>query len=196
MIIHDHTIISDDLKDVYFCCDLAKCKGACCVEGDAGAPLEEEEISLLEDHIEDIRPYMCQEGIEEIENIGVFDYDADGHFVTPLVQGRECIYVYYENGIARCAIELAYSEKKIPFQKPLSCHLYPIRIKKTGENDALNYHRWPICKDALEKGMKLKIPLYQFAGDSLIRKYGRTWYNKLTLWCSTKKGMLPSSFRY
>ncbi|MCX6249207.1 MAG: DUF3109 family protein [Bacteroidetes bacterium] len=179
MILNGNTIISDDIRDVSFCCDLDKCKGACCIEGDAGAPLEEEEISLLEDHIDDIKPFMRREGIAEVENLGVFDYDAEGKFVTPLVQGRECAYVYFDNGIARCAIEKAYSEKKITFQKPVSCHLYPIRINKIGENDAVNYHKWPICKNALENGSKQKIALYQFAGDSLIRKYGRNWYNKL-----------------
>jgi hypothetical protein len=179
MILHDNTIISDDLKLVRFSCDLSKCKGACCVEGDAGAPLEEEEISLLEDHIGEIFPFMAKEGIREIQNIGVFDYDAEGKYVTPLAGGKECAFVYFEKGIARCAIEKAYAEKKIPFAKPVSCHLYPIRIKDLGENLAVNYHKWHICNKALEKGMKENMPLYQFAGEALIRKFGREWYNRL-----------------
>lgn len=179
MILLENTLISDDLKMVHFSCDLEKCKGACCIEGDAGAPLEEEEISLLEDHIDEIKPFMVSAAISEVEELGVFDYDAEGKFVTPLVQGKECVFVYFDEGIARCAIEKAFQEKKIPFAKPISCHLYPIRIKTTPVNDKLNYHKWPICQKALEKGHNEKTPLYQFLEGALIRKYGRTWYNKL-----------------
>lgn len=178
MIQLENTLISDDLKTVHFSCDLEKCKGACCVEGDAGAPLDEEEISLLEDYIDEIKPFMVPEGISEVELMGVFDYDAEGNFVTPLVHGKECVFVYFDQEIARCAIELAFQEKKIPFAKPISCHLYPIRIKSTPVNDLLNYHKWPICQKALEKGYNEKTPLYQFLEGALIRKYGRAWYNK------------------
>jgi hypothetical protein len=179
MIQLENTLISDDLKMVHFSCDLEKCKGACCIEGDAGAPLEEEEISLLEDYINEIKPYMVEGGIREVEQLGVFDYDAEGKFVTPLVQGMECVFVYYDDGIARCAIEKAFQENKIPFAKPISCHLYPIRIKSTPVNDILNYHKWPICQKALVKGYNEKTPLYRFLEGALIRKYGRTWYNQL-----------------
>lgn len=180
MIILDNTIISDDIRDRYFCCDLEQCKGACCVEGDAGAPLEEKEISLLEDNIESIIPYMLPEGYDTVNSHGVFDYDAEGNFVTLLVQDRECAFVYYEQGIARCAIEKAFQEKMIPFPKPLSCHLYPIRIKQLSNgNEGLNYHKWSICKKAIEKGHKEKLPLYRFLDQALIRKYGRAWYNRL-----------------
>jgi hypothetical protein len=176
----EHTLISDDLKEVFFCCNLEKCMGACCVEGDAGAPLEEEEISLLEDHIEKVKPFMMPGGIMEVEQTGVFDYDADGRFVTPLVSGRECVYVFFENGIARCAIEQAYREHKIPFPKPVSCHLYPVRLSHTGFDEAVNYHKWHICKPALTRGHNENIPLYQFLEGALIRKFGRTWYNRLS----------------
>ncbi len=179
MILLDKTILSDDLRDVFFCCDLAKCKGACCVDGDAGAPLEEEEISLLEDYIDEIKPYMAEGGICEVEQMGVFDYDAGGKFVTPLIKGRECVYVYLEDDIARCAIEKAFQEKVIPFPKPVSCHLYPIRITGIKSGDAVNYHKWSICKKALDNGRKRNLPLYQFLEEALIRKYGRRWYNKL-----------------
>jgi hypothetical protein len=178
MIALDNTIISDDLKDVFFCCDMEKCKGACCIEGDAGAPLNEEEISLLEDHIGDIEPFMVMAGIASVKQLGVFDYDAEGNFVTPLVNDKECAFVYFDSGIARCAIEKAYQEKKIPFAKPVSCHLYPIRIKQGKFNDMVNYHKWEICRKALEKGHKEKMPLYEFVAGALIRKYGRSWYNK------------------
>lgn len=179
MIIINKTIISDELSTVFFACDLPNCRGACCIEGDAGAPLEEEEISLLEDHIEEIKPFMRREGIKEIENIGVFDYDAAGKYVTPLVEGKECAFVYFENRIARCAVERAYAEEKIPFQKPVSCHLYPIRINLMKGNDAVNYHKWNICNPALKEGSKQKMPLYRFLEEALIRKYGISWFERL-----------------
>ena len=111
------------------------------MEGDAGAPLEEEEISQLEDYIDKIKPCMVEEGIREVEQIGVFDYDFNGKFVTPLIKGRECVYVYFEEGIARCAIEKAFQEKVIPFPKPVSCHLYPIRLSEIASGEAVNYHK-------------------------------------------------------
>jgi len=180
MIHFDNILISDDIRDSYFCCDLGQCKGACCLEGDAGAPLEEEEISLIEDYLEFILPYMLPGGRDAVRFHGVFDYDAEGNFVTPLVTDRECAFVYFENGIARCAIEKAFQEKAVPFPKPISCHLYPIRIRKlaTGD-DALNYHKWPICRKAIEKGFKEKFLLYRFLDQALTRKYGRSWYNRL-----------------
>lgn len=179
MIHLDNTIISDDIRDTLFCCDLEKCKGACCVEGDAGAPLDGEEISLLEDYIEHIHPYMLPAGMEVVKANGVFDYDSDGNFVTPLVNDRECAFVYYEDGITRCAIEKAFTEKAIPFAKPVSCHLYPIRIKHLASGkEGLNYHKWHICRKAVEKGHNEKLPLYRFLDQALIRKYGRLWYNR------------------
>jgi hypothetical protein len=179
MILVNNTLVSDDLKDVFFCCDLSKCKGACCIEGDAGAPLEEEEISLLEDYKEKIIHFMRREGLEEIEKNGVFDYDAAGRYVTPLVNGKECVYVIFEDGIARCAIERAFTEKAIPFHKPISCHLYPVRISELVSGEAVNYHKWQICSKALESGRKLNLPLYRFLEAALIRKFGKTWYNNL-----------------
>jgi hypothetical protein len=179
MISIDNTIISDDLNDVCFVCDLKKCKGACCVEGDAGAPMDAEEISILEDEIDAIKPFMTQAGINEVEQNGVFDYDAWGNFVTPLVNHRECVYVYFEDEIAKCAIEKAWELKKIKFQKPVSCHLYPIRINNYKDFDAVNYHQWPICKHALVNGKRLNIKVYEFLKEPLIRKYGLKWYKEL-----------------
>jgi len=180
MIRLENILISEDIQTVHFVCNLTKCKGACCVEGDGGAPLEEEEISFLEDYIDKIKPFMLEGGVDEISSIGVFDYDADGKYVTPLVNGKECAFVFFEDDLARCAIEKAYQEQKIPFPKPLSCHLYPVRIKELHEGEALNYHKWHICNKALENGMKLKMPLYLFLEEALIRKYGRIWYNRLS----------------
>ena len=179
MIVIDNTLVSDELKTIYFSCDLTQCHGDCCVEGDAGAPLEEDEIALLEEIIEKIKPYMTPEGRKVIEKNGVFDYDIDGEYVTPLVHDRECAFVFFENGISYCAIEKAWQEGKIDFQKPVSCHLYPVRLSKLKQHIAVNYDRWDICKTALIKGKKENIPLYQYLKIPLIRKFGETWYRKL-----------------
>ena len=181
MIAVKNILVSDDLHLVYFSCPLEKCKGACCVEGDAGAPLTEEEIANLEDHIESIKPFMTRRGIKEVERTGIFDYDAQGELVTPLVRGLECAFTNFSDGIAFCSIEKAFEEGSIKFRKPLSCHLYPIRISRLKEGEAENYHKWEICKKALREGNKLGVPLYKFCRDALIRKYGREWYEELTL---------------
>ncbi|MFZ4399141.1 MAG: DUF3109 family protein [Bacteroidales bacterium] len=179
MISIDNTIISDDLNEVCFVCDLKKCKGACCVEGDAGAPLDAEEISILEDEIDVIKPYMRPEGIAVIEQNGVFEMDAWGNTVTPLVNQRECAFVYFEDEIAFCAIEKAWEQKKLKFQKPISCHLYPVRINQYNDFDAVNYQRWHICEKAVVNGKRLNIKVYEFLKEPLIRKYGLKWYKEL-----------------
>ncbi|HOW24188.1 MAG TPA: DUF3109 family protein [Bacteroidales bacterium] len=179
MIVIDDKLISDDVARLRFACDLSCCHGACCVEGDAGAPLEMDEISLLEDHIEEIKPFMAEEGIRIIEEQGVFDYDSKGDFVTPLVHGRECAFVYMEGQVARCSIEKAYEEQRITFRKPVSCHLYPVRITHYKMYEAVNYHRWHICEKALIRGKAEGIFLWQFLREALIRKYGEAWYNEL-----------------
>lgn len=179
MIVIDNTIISDDIVNVCFVCDLARCKGQCCVEGDAGAPLEEEEISIIEDIVDEVKPFMSKKGIEVIEKNGVFDYDSGGNYVTPLINNYECAFAIFENGIAMCAIEKAYNDGKINYKKPISCHLYPVRITKHESYDAVNYHKWSVCNKALEKGNREKVHLYEFLKEPLIRKYGRSWYNQL-----------------
>lgn len=180
MIVIDDTLVSEELGKIYFSCDLHNCHGDCCVEGDAGAPLEEEEISILEDALDDIKPYMTEEGKSVVEKNGVFDYDIDGEWVTPLVNDRECAFVYFENGISFCAIEKAWREGKIKFQKPVSCHLYPVRLKKLKFNTAVNYDHWEICNPALLKGKKNNVKVYQFLKEPLIRKFGKKWYQKLS----------------
>ncbi len=179
MIIIDDTLVSEELKTIQFSCNLSQCHGDCCVEGDAGAPLEEEEISILEDYIEEIKPYMAEKGRKVVEKSGVFDYDTDGEYVTPLVNDRECAFVYFENGISYCAIEKAWMEGKINFQKPISCHLYPVRLSKLSRHIAVNYDRWSICHAALLKGKQENLPLYKFLKTPLIRKFGEAWYHKL-----------------
>lgn len=179
MIIVNGVLVSDELLDHYFCCDLKECKGSCCIEGDAGAPLDPLEIGELEEYFPIFREYMTSEGIEKIEEEGTFDYDMDGHFATPLISNEACAYVYYEDGIAKCAIEKASLNGDIPFRKPISCQLYPIRIKSLPDYEALNYHRWFVCAPACERGEKLKIPVFRFLKEPLIRKYGEEWYNDL-----------------
>ena len=181
MIKIDNVLVSDDIKQIHFVCNLPACNGDCCVEGDAGAPLEEEEISILEDCIDEIKPYMTDEGRQVVELMGVFDFDAESSYVTPLVNNRECAFVYKENNINFCAIEKAYIDGKTSFKKPVSCHLYPIRLSKVGDHNAVNYDRWSICAPALVNGKKLGVPMYVFLKDPLIRKFGEEWYGKLVL---------------
>ena len=179
MISIDKTIISEEVINKQFCCDLSKCFGECCVQGDSGAPLEEEEIGIIEDLLDDIIPYMTEAGIEVAKLKGVFDYDQDGDYVTTLANEKECAFVYFENNIALCAIEKAFLEGKIKYRKPISCHLYPIRITKYAGFEAINYHKWDICELALIKGKQEQIPLYKYLKEPLIRKYGKDWYGKL-----------------
>lgn len=136
MIIIDNVIVTDEFLNARFCCQLSRCKGECCIAGDAGAPLDPEEVGIIEENIEMIKPYMRPEGIEAIEQNDVYDYDDEGNMVTQLVNNEECAFVYFhENGTALCAIEKAYNEGKIDFWKPISCHLYPIRlIEKTASS--------------------------------------------------------------
>ncbi len=181
MLIIDDIMVSDDLYLVKFVCPVTKCKGACCVEGDAGAPLEEEEISLMEDYLDKIMDYMIPEGLDTVIRGGVFDYDIEGAYVTPLIKDGDCAFINFTEGIAWCAIERAYEEGKIPFRKPISCHLYPVRLTKIGKSEAVNYHRWQICDVAIEEGTREGVPLYVFLKDPLIRKYGESWYNKLVI---------------
>ena len=179
MYVIDDKIVSDDVVNVKFCCNLSACLGDCCLHGDEGAPLDESEISQLEDALDEVAPYMTEKGLEVVDNNGVFDYGAEGDYVTPLVNDQECAFVYFENNISFCAIEKAYREGKIDFIKPISCHLYPIRITKYPDYDAVNYHKWSICKPALKEGKQKGSYIYQSLREPLIRKYGQQWYDKL-----------------
>ncbi len=180
MIILDNAVLSDDIKENFFVCNLDKCKGACCVEGDLGAPLEKEELSELDGVLEKVKPYLTPEGLKAIEELGPYVLDEEGDYSTTTVDNKECAYAFYdEKGILKCGIEQAYLEGKISWKKPISCHLYPIRVTKYDHYDALNYDRWDICSAACELGDSLKIPLYKFLKDALIRKYGVTWYEQL-----------------
>ncbi|NPD44914.1 MULTISPECIES: DUF3109 family protein [unclassified Lentimicrobium] len=173
------TIISEEVVKKQFSCDLNACHGECCIQGDSGAPLEEEEIGVIEDCLDEIKPYMTKSGKAAVRKNGIFDYDSDGDFVTTLVKGQECAFVYFEGEIALCAIEKAYREGKINYYKPISCHLYPIRISQYKDFEAINYHKWEICDLALLKGKKEQSAIYEFLKEPLIRKYGEDWYKQL-----------------
>jgi len=181
MIVLQNTVISDDIRDKFFVCNLEKCKGACCVEGDLGAPLEESELQILADNYEYIKPYMTGAGKLAVEEQGLYITDFEGDYSTPTIENRECAYALYdEKGILKCAIEQAYYDGKISWKKPISCHLYPIRITKYDDFEALNYDRWSICAAACNFGEELGVRVYQFLKEPLIRKYGEGWYNELT----------------
>lgn len=175
-------VVSLDIFEKKFVCDLNACKGACCVEGDSGAPITMEEISMLEDDLEAIKPYMRPEGIAEVEKSGVFYMDWDNEPVTTLVNGAECAFVYFdEKGITKCAIEQAHKDGKTDFKKPISCHLYPIRTQKFAEFEALNYNEWHICSPACACGSKLDVKVYKFLKEPLIRAYGEAFFEELEL---------------
>jgi hypothetical protein len=180
MILIEETCISDDIAEKFFVCNLEKCKGACCVEGDLGAPLEEVELPILDEIFDKIKPYLSQEGIAAIETQGKYIKDWEGDYSTTTINEKECAYAIYDDkGILKCGIEKAYNEGVIDFRKPISCHLYPIRITKYENYHALNYDRWSICNDACELGDKLGVPIYKFLKEPLIRAYGENWYSKL-----------------
>ena len=181
MIQIDDKLISEDLFSEEFVCNLAKCKGICCVEGDAGAPLDEDETKILDEIYPKIKSYLRPEGIQAIEEQGTYTLDFEGDLVTPLVNNAECAYVIFdEKGYTKCAIEKAYEDGVIDWQKPISCHLYPIRITEYSNFSAINYHEWDICSDAFTLGKELGVKVYQFLKKPLIRKYGEEFYQTLS----------------
>ena len=181
MIQIDDKLISEDLFSEEFVCNLAKCKGICCVDGDAGAPLDEDETKILDEIYPKIKSYLRPEGIQAIEEQGTYTLDFEGDLVTPLVNNAECAYVIFdEKGYTKCAIEKAYEDGVIDWQKPISCHLYPIRITEYSNFSAINYHEWDICSDACTLGKELGVKVYQFLKKPLIRKYGEDFYQTLS----------------
>lgn len=182
MIQIEDKLISEEIFSEEFVCNLSKCKGICCVEGDAGAPLDKEEAQILENIYDKIKPYLTPQGIEAIEKQGKWEIDPnDGEYVTPLINNAECAYVTYdERGYTKCAIEKAYEDGVIDWQKPISCHLYPIRVTEYSSFTALNYHEWEVCSDACTLGKELQVPVYKFLKTPLIRKYGESFYSELS----------------
>ena len=182
-------IVSFDLFEKQFVCNINKCKGMCCVYGEAGAPLAENEIAILQDIYPKVKPYMTQAGIEVIEKDGVYVTDFIGEKVTPLVGREDCAYACSDGGVVHCAIEKACRDGKIDFLKPISCHLYPVRITKYPDFEAVNYHHWTICSGALRLGKKTGTPLYVFLKEPLTRKYGAGWYEELCIAAQHLKSM-------
>ncbi len=179
MYIVQNQYISDEIADEFFVCDLHKCKGACCVEGDMGAPLLFEELDIMEKIYPLVKPYLPESGVKAIEKQGEWLIDEDNDYSTPLVEKKHCAYTIFENGTAKCGIEKAFLDGKIDFRKPVSCHLYPIRVSEYEQFEALNYSRWEICSPACVLGRELKVEIYKFLEAPLVRKYGQAWYEEL-----------------
>ncbi len=173
-------LISDDIKEEFFLCDLEKCKGACCVEGDLGAPLTMDELLEIEEVVEVVKPYLPKRAVEVLEKEGPYILDEEGEFSTTTIDDRECAFSFYdERGILKCGIEQAWKDGKTDFRKPISCHMYPIRVVKLHDHFALNYSRWHICSPACELGKQMKLPVYKFLREALIRRFGEDFYSKL-----------------
>ena len=180
MIEIEKTLVSEQIFERQFLCDLNACKGACCVEGDAGAPLEKSEVDYLKKNYDKIKPFLREEGRKAISKGGTSTIDREGDDVTTLVNGLECAYtVFDEKGIAKCGIEKAYEAGAVDFIKPISCHLYPIRINKVASFEALNYSKWSICDDACTLGEKMGVKVYRFLEKALVRKFGRDYFGHL-----------------
>lgn len=182
MIQIDDAIVALDIIEENFLCDLSACMGECCVEGESGAPLEKEEVAVLEEILPLVWDDLSPEAQKVIQKTGVAYKDTDGEMVTSIVNGKDCVFTYYdEKGICKCAIEKAHKEGKTDFYKPISCHLYPIRLQKYRDFTAVNYHRWSVCKAAVALGNKEGLKIYQFLKTPLIRKFGEAWYNELCI---------------
>ena len=175
------TLVSLDLIEKKFVCNLTRCKGACCVLGDSGAPLDDDELPQLEEAYPNVKPYLREVSIKAIEKDGLWQLDSDGDKVTTLVDNKECVFVVFEKGVATCGIEKAFFDGKVKFRKPVSCHLYPVRLTKYSSFLAVNYHEWDVCKPALKSGNKLGVPLFVFLKEALVRKFGESWYAELEL---------------
>ena len=182
MIAIENTIISEEIITEKFVCNIEACKAAWCVEGDLGAPLTREETIKLDSIYSKIKPYLSESGRTEIEIQGKWILDEDGDWSTPTISGKECAYsVYDDKGILKCGIEQAFENGAVDFRKPISCHLYPIRVKEHKEFVAVNYHRWNICQPACALGQTLGVPVYKFLKEALKTKFGENWYKELEL---------------
>lgn len=174
------TIVSEDIIEKDFVCNISACKGACCIDGEAGAPLEEEETKILEEIYPKVKPFLRKEGIKAIEEQGTWIKSDFDELETPLINNADCAYVIFDDkGTALCAIEEAYNQGEIDWKKPVSCHLYPVRVQSYSEFSAVNYHKWEICNEACSLGAELKVPVYKFVKQALIRKFGQNWYDEL-----------------
>ena len=196
-------LLSSDILTEQFCCDLSACKGQCCIEGDAGAPVTLEEIGEIEDSIDEAWSDLSATAQAVIDKQGVAYTDEEGDLVTSIVGGKDCVFTYYDDiedfnthkpikGCCLCALEKAFRAGKSRFCKPISCALYPIREKRFKDGTvALNYHRWDVCKDAVKKGRELQLPVYRFLEGPLVRRFGQEWYNEL---CDVAKDLKEQGY--
>lgn len=175
-----NTLVALDVFREKFCCDLSACKGACCIEGDAGAPVKIDEVVELEDAADLVWDELSAQAQSMIDKQGVVYTDPDGDLVTSIVNGKDCVFTCYDDkGCCFCAIDKAFREGKCAFRKPVSCYLYPIRLSKVGDMTAVNYHRWDVCKDAVALGEKLGLPVYKFLKEPLIQVFGQEWWDEV-----------------
>lgn len=177
----DNILVSDDVVREQFVCDLARCKGGCCEDGDAGAPLEKEEMAILKEIYNEVKPYLTTEGKRVIEKDGLYTYDVEFGWVTPTISGQMCAYGFRDaNGVLKCGIEQAWIDGKVKWKKPISCHLFPIKTKRTKAGEVVNYEpREDLCRAACSLGKKLKMPAYRFLEEAIVRKFGREFYEVL-----------------
>ncbi len=188
MIVIQDTILSEDLFEKKFTCHLEKCKGACCIKGDRGAPLDEDEIEIIAEILPKVIPFMQPEFAADVEKRGFYEVDSDNDLVTTCQPTGECNFVVYDDtGTTQCAIELANNAGEIDYKKPISCHLYPIRTKKYKHYTGVNYDTWDICKPACSLGFQLNMPVYSFVKDALIRKFGQEWYEAVEAYAEEHK---------
>lgn len=183
MIVINNVLLSDEIIEDQFVCDLNKCKGGCCVDGDAGAPLAKSELKLIDAVYDAVVPYLSEESQKELVKQGRYVYDKEFGWVTPTIESKVCVYgIVDKKGIVKCGIEQAYNDGKVTWKKPISCHLFPIRIQKSRDKktEYVNYEpREDLCSAACTLGKQLKVPVYVFLKEALIRKYGTDFYETL-----------------
>ncbi|MDD6015658.1 MAG: DUF3109 family protein [Prevotellaceae bacterium] len=173
-----NTLVSLDLFKEFFCCDLDKCHGLCCVEGDAGAPVTPDEVEMLEEAYEKLHEDLPLQAQQQIEKEGVVYPDKEGELVTQIINGKDCVFAKHEGACALCAIDSAYRNGKFHWQKPISCALYPVRLSTVGGMTAVNVHKWDVCQPARKLGASLHLPVYQFLKEPLIRRFGQAWWDE------------------
>jgi len=195
MFVVDDVLISDDVVQAAFSCNLTACRGACCVQGASGAPLETSELAKVDSVLDAVRDRLRPEALDVIDQEGVWEEIAPGHYATTCVGDAECVFVRYDGPVAKCAIQEAYHEGKVDFEKPISCHLYPIRVQRLGEFEALNYEQIDICAPGRVSGKDMGIGLAEMLQGPLTRKYGQDWYAQFLLMVKERRSVIGTSFR-
>jgi Fe-S-cluster containining protein len=196
MFVVDHVLVSDSVLDAPFACNLGRCRGACCVQGESGAPLEPEERHMLERVLPKVRKDLRREALAVIDREGVWEEVAPGAYATTCVDEAECVFVIYEGPVAKCAIQQAYREGRVDWPKPISCHLFPIRIERHADTDVLNYEQIGLCTPAVDTGRRQGVQLFDFLRDPLVRKYGTDWYERFRAACVERSETLRDAMRH